>query len=355
MHRTAWLALTAGLLMTAGSGIASAQTVVVRNAPAGASATLVLNDEQVATATADAVGNATLRADMSTRLRKVEAGVHVIVDSCGEAWRILLVENGVQPAPVQGACTRATVRDVFSIQPITTLVIEVDAQNPAVWIRQGPAPVVWLGEETATTLKRTWKAAPVGIIVSAGVGGANFENTVSQACGDAVSCVGESLRTDGAIAATYWLTRFVAADVAYLRPGRVNASGSGTNFSFTSGLDARMLTIDGKVAFQAGPVRLYGLGGVNRLSATSTTVQTIPTGADTPETFAFKAQGWGWLAGGGAETWITNRLGLYVEGDVIALKGGAIDNAQGSLSDTVIFATTGVRVAVGRSSKITAR
>src|SRR5665213_634284 len=111
MHSTRLLALAAGLLMTGGSGIASAQTVVVRNAAAGASAALLLNDTQVATATADAVGNATLTADISARLRKAEAGVHVIVDSCGEEWRVLLVETGVEPPPVQGACTRAAVRD----------------------------------------------------------------------------------------------------------------------------------------------------------------------------------------------------------------------------------------------------
>jgi hypothetical protein len=68
-----------------------------------------------------------------------------------------------------------------------------------------------------------------------------------------------------------------------------------------------------------------------------------------------KAEGWGWLAGGGVEGWLTRRLGLYVEGDAIAIRGSAVDGGQGAIKDTLIFVTAGVRVAIRPAPAATER
>ena len=222
--------------------------------------------------------------------------------------------------------------------------IDVGRETPAVWIRQGPAPRSWLTGETEEGEERVSRVAPSGLMLSAGVGGARFADAVAQACGDAGTCSGQQLRGAAAANATYWIAPFFAADVGYVRPGQVTANGSGTGFSFSNTLEARIITVAAKVGGQVGPVRIYGIGGANFSFATSTTIQT-PTGGS-PATFAFRAEGWGWLGGGGAEFWLTSRLALYGEGEGMALKGSAIDNRQGSISDTIIFGTFGARFAI---------
>jgi hypothetical protein len=188
------------------------------------------------------------------------------------------------------------------------------------------------------------------LILSAGIGGASFAEAVSQACGDAVPCAGDGLRRNGAVSASYWFNRFLAAEVGYVQPSSVNTTGSGTSFTFTSSLESRLLTIDGKTGGQLGPVRIYGLAGVNHASATSTTVQNATAGTIAMETFALKAEGWGWLAGGGVEGWVARRVGLYVEGDAITIKGSAVNGGQGAINDTLIFVTGGVRIAIRPSA-----
>ena len=264
-----------------------------------------------------------------------------------EQRRVLLVEGGAQPPP-QGGCTRGTVRDLFSIQRVTTIVVDATGENPVVWIRQGPAPPEWFGNMTAERPSK-WAPPPLGAMVSAGLGGATFANFVNNACGDASSCSGQNLGVDFMAGATFWFNRFMAADVGYVRPVSLKVSGSGTNVTFNSGLDARVVTIAGKAGAQAGPVRLYGIGGANRLFATSTTVQTVTNTAVGQETFGLKAEGWGWLAGGGVEIYPLRRVGVFIEGTVLQLNGTAIDNAQGSISDRVIYGTIGIRFSIPRT------
>src|SRR5258708_27505106 len=291
---------------------------------------------------------------MMSGAEKSETDVHVSVDRCGQQRRVLLVESGAQAAPQVG-CARGTVRDLFRLQKITTLVVDVTGDNPLVWIRQGPAPSEWIGGAVDEKAGSSWAAPPVGIILSGGVGGASFSSAFPQASGDASTCSGSSLRADATTGVTYWFTRSLAVDIGFLRPARLSANGSGTGLTFDSALDARVVTVDGKVGGQVGPVRLYALGGVNHLSAVSTTLQTVTSGAAGTETFAFKADGWSWLAGGGMEMFVIPRVGFYIEGNILSLKGTAVDNGQGEISDTLMYATVGVRVAIGRKSSIAAR
>ena len=326
---------------------ASAQTVIVRNAAPSAPIEVVLDADTVATATADSTGMATLTTDAIARLRRDEAGIHVSVDTCGQQRRVLLVEAGVPP-PAQAACARATVRDLFSLQRGTTLLVDVGGPSPVVWIRQGPMPIEWLGDRDAAEQPRTWAPPPVGLILSGGLGGASFGDAVTRACGDASTCSGSGLRPNAAAGVSFWIAPWLALDLGVMRPRQLTATGSGTAFSFDSAVDARIVTVAGKAGGQTGPVRIYAIGGANHLSAAATTVQTVTSSAIGAETFGFKADGWSWLAGGGLEFWPVPRVGVYVEGNVLSLKGNAIDNTEGSIDDRLVYVTTGLRVALGR-------
>src|SRR5262249_61322998 len=109
---------------------------------------------------AAAPATATLTMDVVAKTTRTETGIHLNVDACGQQRRILLVENGATAA-AQGACSRGTVRDLFSIQRITTLVVDVTGENPVVWIRQGPPPVEWLGDRAIAESRHQWAAPPV--------------------------------------------------------------------------------------------------------------------------------------------------------------------------------------------------
>jgi hypothetical protein len=333
--------------LTALASAASAQTVIVRNAAPSAPIELRLNDDAVATATADSTGTATLSTDVSARLRKDETSVHVSVDDCGQQRRILLVEAGVS-VPPPGACSRVTVRDLFSARRVTTFVIDVGGTRPVVWIRQGPAPADWLGDREAREERtRTWTPAPVGLIVSGGVGGAGISDFEAKACGDAPTCSASNVRPVVAASLAFWLKPWLGVDIGVLHPGRFSTSGSGTSFTFNSTLETRIVTIDGRVGGQFGPARIYGIGGVDQLSAAMTTTQTVTSGAVGGQTFGFKAEGWSWMAGAGVETWIVPRVGLFAEGVLLSLNGSPIDNGQGSIEDKVLYVVAGARVAFG--------
>ena len=337
----------AAAALTACASAASAQTIIVRNTAPSAPIELLLNADTVASATADSTGTATLTTDVLARLQRTETGIHISVDSCGEQRRILLVEAGVT-APPQGSCSRVTVRDLFSVQRITTFVVDVAGPNPVVWIRQGPVPRDWLGDRQGSEEPRTWPPAPVGLIVSGGIVGASFSDFETKSCGNASNCAGGGIRVGGAAGVGFWVTPWLGVDVNVLRLSQPKVTGSSTSLTFNSALDPRVVTIDGKVGKQVGPVRIYGLGGVNHLSAAMTTTQTVVSSTVGEETFGFKAEGWSWLAGGGLEMWPTSRVGIYFEGDVLSLKGTAIDNGQGVINDQLVYGMIGVRVAIGR-------
>src|SRR5437870_5141854 len=87
--------LTVSLIVaaTVGLGTASAQTVMVRSAAAGAPVELTMNGGAAVTATADSAGDATL----AVPARTAEDDVQMHVDVCGNLVRVLIVSRGVQP------------------------------------------------------------------------------------------------------------------------------------------------------------------------------------------------------------------------------------------------------------------
>jgi hypothetical protein len=199
---------------------------------------------------------------------------------------------------------------------------------------------------------KTWTPAPTGLLLSAAAGLGAFSNAASVACGDVTQCNGPGGRGVPAVGATFWVKRFLAAEVAYMAPARLSTTGSGTNFRFANTVTTDVVLIVANAGGQAGPVRLYALGGPTYQESVSSTTQTVSATAANPAavgTSAFKATGWGWVAGGGVERWMRTWLGVYAEGARVVLKGKAVEaNEQGTLDDTMIVVTAGVRVHIGR-------
>ena len=349
------LVLAAVLNATVGIGVATAQSVIVRNAPPGSTIELVLNAARIGSATADPSGDATLAVNLPGNVD--ETDVHIYVDTCAKLQRVLLVEHGLQPPPPAQACTRTGMVRLFAVRRASTLVVDLAGPSPAVWLAQGPAPREWLRQGPVT--ERAWKPLPTGLVLFGGGGFAKFSDAVALACGTVSPCTGNDSRVTYAVGAAYWFTRFLAAEATYVKPANVTANGSGDTFRFDSSLDARVLTVTGMVGVPLGPVRLYGQAGANYHRATSSTTETIDDVTVTlddvtetipggTQTFEMKTAGWGWLFGGGLEAWVVPSLAIYAEAGRAALKGAARDGGEGAIDDRVTFMLIGARVHIGR-------
>ena len=101
------LALAAALNLTVCVGAASAQTVIVRNAPPDSAIEVVLNDTAVGTGEDQRQGRrARARRACPSALMKTETDAQIFVDICPTIRRVLVVERAVQ-VPLQDAgCTR---------------------------------------------------------------------------------------------------------------------------------------------------------------------------------------------------------------------------------------------------------
>ena len=355
------LALAAALSASVVTGVATAQTVVVTNAPPGSTVELVLNAATIESAIVKPGGDATLAVNLSKHAGKAETAAHVYVDVCGSLRRVVLVEQGQSPAPPGSACARKEFAELFALRSVTTLVVDVAEARMALWVRQGPAPVEWLRpkSEAAAEPARARKPSPKGLIVSGGGGFMSFRDTVALACGNVTDCAGKDSRSAFSAGAAYWFTQFAAAEAAYIRPTDVTADGRGNSFRFNSELDAHVLTVGGKAGFPIGRMRFYGQGGMNYHRATFTTTQTVEDytvtvdGVDQTikggtQTFGLRTAGWGWQFGGGGEVWVAPRLAIYGEAGYARLKGATVDAAEGAFDERVIFILAGARVRIGR-------
>lgn len=321
---------------------AAAQTVFVRSAPQGSSVELMLNAARVDAATADPSGGATLRVGAAART-KGDTDVHILVHSCGAVRRVLLVESG-EPQPPQGSCDERALPDLFLMGRETTFVIDIGGPVPRVRVRQGEAPASWLvapGPDGKTP--SVLRTASNGLIVSGGGGVTRLSEAEAVACGNIGGCDGPGLPWTAAASVGYWPSRFFGVEAGYMRPFDAKVSSAGPP-QFTSTLDLRMLTLVGKVGTQAGSVRLYAMGGVNRHNLTFSTTQAF---GDTGSlTVAFKTEGWGLLVGGGGESWVTPALGIYVEGGWTKLNGKAADESGGAYDDRMLFGIVGLRLRI---------
>lgn len=329
------LAAAAALNVMTGTGVAVAQTVLVRHAPPAETVELMLNATKVATATSDAAGDTTLPLDLRAHnAGRTEIDANIFIDTCDKLHRVIVVERGQPIAAQEPGCERRDIAGLYWVRRVNTLVIDVGGANPTMMLVKGGYSL---------EPQRTW-GAPAGLVVFGGGGLTSFRDATQIFCGDASSCGGNSgiAYTAGA---TLWLKSWLGVEGSYLKPRKPTGSGSGSNYSFDSELDADIATISGIVGIPIGPVRLFGKGGTNFHYAKATTRNTIDGALQTLEV---QTQGWGWMFGGGLEVWMAPAVALYADAGFAKLKGPAIGGGEAQLDDRLRYLLFGVRVHIGR-------
>jgi hypothetical protein len=331
------LLVAAVLNLAIGAGMAAAQTVVVRQAPAGETIELFLNAMKIATATVDATGDATLPLNLrENNAGKTEIDANILVDVCDKLHRILVVERGQPAAPPQPGCDRREISGLYWVRSVNTLVVELGGVNPTMMLLRG-----------AKGLKpdKLWTPSPKGLVLFGGGGLSDFRDAVAISCGDASPCSGKKSGFTYVAGATFWITRYLAAEGGYIKPRKATANGSGTNYSFTSALDAQLVTVAGRVGVPIGPARLSGYAGTNYHLATLKTQETINSAS---QAFQVETRGWGWIFGAGIELWMAPAFALYADAGMAGLKGAPVGGGASRFSDRLRFVTLGARVRIGR-------
>lgn len=337
MRMAMWsrLAVAIVLNITAGAATAFAQTVFIRNGPPGFTIEVMVNSTTTGSAVVDTSGVTTVPAPLPGGPAQTSIDAYLFVDTCEKIRRVVIAERGVMPPPVATDCERHEIPGLYLVRRISTIVIDFAGPTPSVLLRQGRYRI---------RPPRVWKPAPTGLVVYGGGALTKLRDPVLIACGTVEGCKGDSAGIGYTAGATYWLTRWLGADVSYIKPPSVKASGSGQNYSFTSDFDVEVVTIGGKAGIPAGPLRFYGQGGWNYHRATATTIETI---SEQKQTLEYKTKGWSWGFGGGMEAWITGRLALFGEAGTAKLKGKADDDGEAVLDDRLTYIFVGARLRIG--------
>jgi hypothetical protein len=335
-----------------GVGTAAAQTVVVRKIPAGTAVEVMVNTTKAGSAQADAAGDASIPLKLPEAAGAAEIDANIAVDVCGPLYRVSIVARGTPaPAPETG-CERRPVSGLFLIRRVTTLVVHADSLIPSVLLIQGSYDLAPEGPA------RTWRDAPVGLVLFGGAGRTTYSNAVDRACGNVSPCSGSGEWGALTGGADYWVLPFLAATGSFLKPVQLDIAGEGANFDFNSFVDAYVLTVGGKVGLPLGPLRAYGYAGGAYHQGNFGTTQTnedvtitvdgveqvIPGGT---QSFELQTAGWGWMYGGGLEGWITRSFALYGEIGRLGIKGDATEG-EGAVDDHVMSISLGVRFRFGR-------
>jgi hypothetical protein len=339
-------------MTAAGASTASAQTVIVKGAPAASNVDFILNTTVVASGTADATGVATLTAPPAAALTQdIEA--RIWLDVCSDRRRIVVVGRRVDP-PSAEACNRMPIEGLFLVRGISSIVIDVGPSVPVLRLRQGRAPREWIVGPTEKT-PGVRRPLPTGLVLFGGAGVGRIRDFDALFCGDVAGCSASVRPRVLTAGLTYWFSRFAGAEASYVDFGDISAEGSGTSYRFTSTMQGALVTLAGKGGATIGPVRIYGNFGANYQRSRFTTVetaddltvtvgdvqQTLPGGS---ETFQWRTGGWGVSIAGGAEFWFSTMLGAYGQYDRLTLKGGDLGNGEARTDDLVQAVTFGVRV-----------
>jgi hypothetical protein len=329
---------------------ASAQTLVLRGAPPDSNVEFVLNAATIGSAAVNADGDAVIASKPDEH--KPDMDAYIYVDVCDAVRRVFVVERVMLPPAPEAGCNRTQISGLFLIKRISTVVVNVAGQLPAVLLRQGSFD---LHEDPG----RTWGPSPFGLVLFGGGGLTMFSQTSALSCGNVTECSGDDAGLGYTAGLDFWFSRYVAAEVSYTRPADSTASGSGSNFRFNSTVDAHVLNIAAKVGAPIKIVRLYGQGGATWHRATWETQQTsdevtrttdtgtitIPGGT---QTYGLETQGWGWSFGGGLEIWLGRSFALYTEGGRFALKGSARGEGEGIFDEGLTYFVVGGKVRLWR-------
>jgi hypothetical protein len=351
------LVCAAAFNITIGVGAAAAQTVFVRNAPPGGQVEVVVDSAKAGSGTADAGGEAQVPFNLREHIGKDEMDANVYVDVCGTLRRVLVVDSARTPPPPESGCDRSQIPGLYWVRQVNTIVVDAGGTTPKLLLIKGhytPPKPSDSGEEGG----HVWRPSPTGMVVYGAGSLASFRDAVLIACGTVQDCSGKGMRPAFAAGATFWITRVIGADVSYVRPAKLTASGSGTGYRFNNTLDAELVTVEGKVGIPVGPVRIYGQAGMNHHQATSSTSETIDdvtvTVGDTTQTFkggtqtfATETKGWSWVFGGGLEAWVKPSIAIYGEFGLAKAKGDAVGGGAGQLDDRVTLVFAGMKFRIG--------
>jgi hypothetical protein len=335
---------TTTAVVIAMAGVARAQTVYLRKAPAGTNAEVVVNAASAGTGTVDADGEAKIPFKLPEGLTEMDA--NVFVDSCATLRKVLIVDRARQPSPPAEGCDRREIPGIYWVRPVNTIVVDVGGLAPTLLLVRGnytpPKPTAE-GQDEENTPARP---LPKGLLMFAGASYTNFRDAGALFCGTATPCSQKTTGFTYNFGATLWLTRFVGVEGSYIRPHQVTASG-GDTYQFNSTLDSDVWTVMGKLGAQAGVVRLYGQGGMNYHEATNTTAETIDVAS---QTLQYKTKGWSWVFGGGMEAWIgtKQRLAIFADAGIMRIKGKAESGGEAQIDDRLKYVTVGVKLRLGR-------
>lgn len=332
-------------MMAAAAAGAAAQTVTVLGAPAGSTLEVVIENQVAGSAAVDAMGNATVRA--TAPVRDLEARLYVEV--CDTTQRIRL-QSAAALLPTIGACTRRDAGSLFQVGAVTTFVIDLGGSQPIVRVRQGPAPVAWMTRlpEGQILPARDWEMPSPGLVLSAGGGITNGDTFSLPHCGDLrEACSRSTFRPTYSAAATLWVNSFLGVQGSYTRATEVKAEGSGTGFSFDTGIRLEAMNVAGNLAFPIQSVaRIYAIGGAtfHRTKGQTTQTQvasgTIPAGS---QRFEMRTEGWGLVYGGGFEVWANRRVAFFGEVTRSKIEATDLNGGEGFVSANVPYATAGLR------------
>ena len=352
------VALTAVLHVMIGVGTASAQTVVVRSAPANTTIEFVLNGSVTATAVSGADGLATLTATTGAIPDRETVDALVWVDECGSTRRVVVMNRVQQPPPADG-CRRTQIQGLFLLQRITSFLVDIGTATPTMLLRQGQLPQAWLKPPTASVASEPRiSIVPRGLILFGGAENGDFGTVLAPACGDVTNCddAGRSFSLTGGV--SYWFSPYVGAEAAYVRPSQIDVNGSGDRFRFDSDMDGGLMVFAGKVGAPIGRVRLFGTAGIDYHRATFTTRETIDDAPATVEGLAetipggtttrqWRTQGWAPVFGGGAEVWVSGSFAIYGEYSRFGLKGSEDGPGEAQTDETITAFIVGGRYRLG--------
>jgi hypothetical protein len=360
MLKALWLLTrTIALSVIVDVGVAAAQTVIVRNAPANAPIEVQMDGGSTRSATADASGDATVQMPLPSG--STEAAVQVFVDRCDPTIRVQLVRRGVPVPPAAAGCQRGDGSGAFLMQAVTTFVVDVEEGGGSVHVRQGPPPRSWLARDgEAAGERRTFQSAPpTGLMLSAGAGLSKDSQAIDTICGTATTCTGDRFSSAVGLGATYWFPRIFGIQASLARRAEAKAQGSGDTYQFDGGVETSILSLSGLAGGSVGAVRLYAQGGINRhrarFTSTQTTqdrtvtvngvVQTLPGGTQTSQ---YTTEGWSWLMGGGVEAWVNRVIALYGDAQYAKLRGADTRGGEARTDDSLFVVIAGIRVHLGR-------
>jgi hypothetical protein len=340
MRMATWsrrLALAALLNVTVGAATGAAQTVFIRNGPPGFNVEAVVNSTVTGTGIVETSGIVTVPVDIQKNAGgKTEIDAYLFVDVCDKLRRVIIAERGVQPIVPAAGCERKEIPGLYLIRRISTIVIDLGGPSPTVLLRQGRYRV---------RPPRVWKPAPTGLVVYGGGTFTTMRDAGFVLCGAVEGCERHDKGFGYMVGATFWLTKWLGADVSYIKPRSVTGKGSGSNYSFDSAFDPELVTVGAKVGVPAGPIRVFGQTSMNYHRATTTTLETIGSAQQTLE---YKTKGWSWGFGGGLEAWITGRFALFGEAGTAKVKGKDVEkDGEAAIDDRLTFVFFGARLRIG--------